>query len=231
VVLARRGPAGAGRRRWTADLNRIAAHDAHAGAGCSRAGRGHGSGTPDACCRTGARRQRKPSSVLLACHRPTPSAAGTASTFPAGDPPGRACGQSLNRGYNGQLPTPAGGRCNHQPLFVWARPAVTCSLAPGEPKQTHSLPIPPYLLGVPGPSRVPANPVRASRLRPALCAHPVRRAARHACRPDLHEARRQFLVLRAQRASAERRAERPIRVRRGRRCEPTTDPRIATTSL
>ena len=39
----------------------------------------------------------------------------------------------------------------------------------------HSLSMLSCLLGVPGQSRVPANPVRAARLRPALCAHPVRR--------------------------------------------------------
>jgi hypothetical protein len=72
-------------------------------------------------------------------------------------------------------PHPARGRCNHEPILSGALPSGDVFAAAGEPKQMHSLPV----LSLPSwcarAEQVPANPVRAARLRPALCAHSVRR--------------------------------------------------------
>jgi hypothetical protein len=115
------------------------------------------------------------SSILLACHRSTPSAAGTACTFPAADPLRRACGQPLNQRYNAQHHTPQGGAV--QPLAdpVWG-PALRRRVRGRRGTQADALAahaLPAFLV-CPGRA-VPANPVRAARLRPALCAHSVRR--------------------------------------------------------
>jgi hypothetical protein len=149
-------------------------------------------GTPNACCRTRARRPRKPSSILLACHRPTPSAAGTACTFPAADPPGRACGRPLDQRYNAQHHTPQRGAV--QPLAdpVWALPSGEVFAAAGEPKQMHSLPmlsLPSWCARaeqVPGESG-PGGPPPTCTMR--TFSPP---AAGRACGPDLREARRRL---------------------------------------
>jgi hypothetical protein len=72
-------------------------------------------------------------------------------------------------------PHPARGAVQQLADPVWALPSGDMFAAAGEPKQMHSLP----MLSLPSwcarAEQVPANPVRAARLRPALCAHSVRR--------------------------------------------------------
>ena len=126
-------------------------------------------GTPNACCRTRARRPRKPSSILLACHRPTPSAAGTACTFPAADRPGGRAANPLNQRYNAQHHTPQGGGATISRSCLGPCPPATCSRPPGNPDALAAHALPAFLVcpGRAGPRESgPGGPPPTS-----LCAH------------------------------------------------------------
>jgi hypothetical protein len=132
------------------------------------------------------------SSILLACHRPTPSAAGTACTFPAADPPRRACGQPLNQRYNAQHHTPQGGAA--QPLAdpVWG-PALRRRVRGRRGTQADDLAaraLPAFSVcpGRAGPRESgPGGPPPTCTMRTFSPS-----ASGRACGPDLHEARRRL---------------------------------------